>query len=770
MNIPDPVGIPTPLAVHGLVDHLGLRLTTHLDHALDHPEEYDGFIWGGETPRDETGRFWIPAIWNIPALQRMVAVLAHDQGVSTHTARLDMTQYHTGMKQTAISFLPWAYAEIDHLGMNEQLTRYAALSESTGLRWCLQVFTGGKSIHAYLAFDVAAKAGDPRWQEIQKLLVVILEGDTQIMNPGRLMRLPGWAGADRPHPVLHWAPEHRYPIQEVLDRLRAYAAALGIDNVEVAYRTLRTAEELEWQARRETFSDASMELREHAALLRSTRGNPADGDLRLADAMLGRGRKGIGASRDSTFSGFAVGQSHPSEWNGLSAGRFHRCPWCGSTRKRVLSVIERDDGTLFATCFKERLTRCSAWATSGTTKPVTDEELEAILVSLVEPPSEHDDEVPEDEDTNWGLLTQADRLVARLEAGRVAVLAVQWQDMAIPETVDVLADDDVPTNGTTPNIEESDRSSLYKELHRLQRSLPDEAENLDEATEAFTSLGGRPVWCASGPTRHASGDEKGEAKATRLSCNRWGCYTCGPRLKIALQAAAMVILRGYDSEDGWSAACIQGSGDALRQGLRRWHRGAPRDRLYLGIAQSPETVINMVMWHGDQHRPKSWGALGVAIQDGYEVDDTLEEAVGTLVAEVNLQAWGAHDGRSVILRGCKPLRGAVAELRDKVLGRTRGPREASPPEGTVAVRSYTPLSQVREMAEELAQSDTVVVSEGDVDSRSRTMSTTWAFSDGVTPADSILGTLIEQGRIPPVRRRRRGQDLDDLDGLLEVIE
>lgn len=776
MSIPVPVGIQTPQAVQGLVDHLGLRLTTRLNSALDHPEAYDGFIWGGETPGDEAGRYWIPAIWSIHALGRAVEVLAHDQGVSSHTARLDMAQFHKGMQQAAITLLPWVYAEIDHLGIDDQLNRYAALTEATGLHWCLQVFTGGKSVHAYIATNVPATAGDPRWEQIQRLLVVILEGDSKIVNPGRLMRLPGWAGADRPHPVLLHAPEHRYPIQEVLDRLRAYAASMNLHDVDTAYRTLQLVEQLEFKARRESFTDVAMELREHADHLRSTRGNPADGDLRLADAMLGRSALRSPSSTVQTSPRATTGMSTTVEWRSLEPlqDRYDFCPWCGSRSKRVLEIIEYQ-GDVAARCWSEGgLIRPRSWATSGTATAVTDEEVEAILDSLEAPP-EHHEEAPEDDDTHWGPLTQADRLVATLEAQRAAEMIASWHEMAIPDTVDILADDGNLNNGETPDIRISDRPSLNREeVYRLEQSLPDEAtaegDDLEAATEAFTSLGGRPIWCASGPTRHASGDEEGEAKATRLSCNRWGCYTCGPRLKIALQAAAMVVLRGYDREGGWVGMCIQGSGDALRQGLRRWHRKDRRHRLYLGIAQSPEDITYMVLWHGNEHRPKSWGALGVATRDGVDVEDTLEKAVGGLVAEVNLQAWGAHDGRSVILRGCKNLRGAVAELRDKVLGRTRGPRKASPTEGTVAVRSYMPLSQVRELAEAETEESTVVISSGDVDSRSRTMSTTWAFADGMTPADGVLRKLIEQRRIPPVRRRRRGQDLEELEGLLEMIE
>ena len=98
------------------------------------------------------------------------------------------------------------------------------------------------------------------------------------------------------------------------------------------------------------------------------------------------------------------------------------------------------------------------------------------------------------------------------------------------------------------------------------------------------------------------------------------------------------------------------------------------------------------------------------------------------------------------MRGATKLRHRIADLRDRVLGRSRARRaEGVPPDpDKVAVRSYKTLTQVREEVSKRAWTDTVET-DVDVDSRARTQTTTWGLSDTVTPLRPFLREMRDEG-------------------------
>jgi hypothetical protein len=276
-----------------LLKAVKLKAADNVLDALEDPIAWPYLRWTGKVAGDDAGRFWIPALFasaRLPNALRELAKRRKEEGKPNDDESCinSMDGYHSGLGDAQIALLPWVYVEIDHLPRAEQESRYATLAAATGLTWCMWVFSGGKSVHAYLAFTRAMSRGEPLRLQIQKLLIVCLEGDTRITNPSRLMRLPGWNGS-RKQPVVRFNPEAAFEPNDVLERLTAYAKVLGITDVDIAFETLHKAERLEKQAEHDADDgngEMALELLEHAAHLRETRSNPVASDLDLADAML----------------------------------------------------------------------------------------------------------------------------------------------------------------------------------------------------------------------------------------------------------------------------------------------------------------------------------------------------------------------------------------------------------------------------------------------------------------------------------------------------
>jgi len=245
--------------------------------------------------------------------------------------------------------------------MLEQRARYAALSKATGLVWTLQVSSGGKSIHSYLAFSRPLAATDPLRDEIQRLLVVTLEGDTQITNADRVMRTPAAVGHHcgqyRKQPVLALR-DSRYDPEHIAKALRAYGRSLGIADTELAFEDLKTAESLT-QGQRKGWADVEgADLVAHE--LRVQRGRPDASDLRQkAERLLGRRVFERGSRRrDATGEQSAydrilrVPTSEMTEYRSIPKGTYVKPPCCRhkDSTKGVVNHEAGDEPRLF--CFR----------------------------------------------------------------------------------------------------------------------------------------------------------------------------------------------------------------------------------------------------------------------------------------------------------------------------------------------------------------------------------------------------------------------------------
>ncbi len=709
-----------------------LAVTGDLRHALSPDCQADYFVWEGERTGDNTGRFWIPAVFAVSRLHEAIRLIRTDhdkhKGCKEEEAITLMRRWHTGLGKRFVALCPWAFTEIDHLPRAEQEARYAALAVATGLVWCLQVFTGGKSIHAYIAFTRPLAATDPLRLEIQMLLAVLLDGDTKIVDPGRLMRLPGWVGPHRSQPVVGIDTGVAFGPEDVRNRLRALAISQGIVDLLPPYKTLQLAERVA-KAAEKSFGEAALDLQTHADLLRATKGKPDPDDLEIGRVMAGGKPRQAGGtgSINLTASGFHRADSEPAEWVGLTPGRHDYCPWCGSSSPRVLSVMSGAGG-LVATCFKEDMTRHSAWATDAKTEPVN---IDALLDDWFGDPAP---EIAEEEDEESDI-SEADRHVEALEAAAARV--------AIPEVPDDLLDDLLGESR-----QEDVRPSLYRSSNRLQRTSEveeqaSEAEE-EEANAHFQDLGGHAVWCPRGPNQHVAVGQM-EAVSSRLACNAFGCYVCGPRQVYALRGSARAVVRRMAS--GWSGMTFRltGAAGTLMKGLRRWVAKAPEHRAVLGFAITPEEISYLAMWDGDCHQPV--GALVGHLEavGAILVSEPLHEVIDQMGAEIDLVEWVASERKTVILRGTNHLRHRVADLRDRVLGRSRARRreDEEPDPNRVAVRTYTTLAETQAEASRRALADTRDT-EVEVSNRTRTQTTRWGFTDN-TPVRPFLKQMMDEG-------------------------
>jgi hypothetical protein len=316
-------------------------ITTDLAKALDGKASW--YLWSGKIGKN-TGKYWIPNLFDASKLPEAVAKLAKAEGISEFSAAGLIEKSHKGIGNAEIGLCPWAFAEMDAVKRDEQDRRLDALATATGLSWAMRVFSGGKSVHAYLAFSDPLPPADPLRLEIQRLLIVVLEGDTRITDMARLMRLPGYAGADRPQPVLGIS-DATYEATDIRDRLLVYAASLGINDVPTAYRALQVAEDLEHEAAR-GHADAPAMLTT-ARALRDGRASVTLGGI--AQAVKGwkkTGGSGAAGAGGNIGGGGAARVVEAAEWAALVAGLTvgERCypPCCSGRIKGTTGIFYGD--------------------------------------------------------------------------------------------------------------------------------------------------------------------------------------------------------------------------------------------------------------------------------------------------------------------------------------------------------------------------------------------------------------------------------------------
>lgn len=755
----------------------GIEATGNLDKAIGNPNAHPLAVWVGRTLDTEAdhfdvvpGMFWIPAVlcsWKLLTglddyiRRKNAGRRQRRQGLLSRTDAIDnMKLLHSGIGNDQVVLHPFAFVEIDHLRREEQEARYHALSLATGLQWCLWVFTGGKSVHAYLRFATPLEAGDPLWKEIQELLIVVLVGDTKITNASRLMRLPGWAGADRQQPVVHYDPTVGYEAEDVRDRLVEYAAQMGITDVKKTLKVLRLAERLDQKAKHEDEDDAR-QLQEQARLLRSRRGDPDDADIELAHTMLGRRVQKVTNTLGQPVVLWSSG-SGESQWltpdqvahyGGLGVGTRCDAPCCVGRFKMDAQVYETAPVRL--TCF-----RCDIHYYEpthvGTDDDIDLTEVDMLEVDAVINSLDGGDSTPvSQEEARVSPMEEVYDRIQELEDEEhrelVARLTASFDHEGFEADIDRMFGRNVP-------------ASLVEEENRLEGTSPvDEDPEVGEAKRAYFGMEPGFKQCGSAPTLHR-GDSTPVITSTRGMCFRTSCIVCGPKMVKALRASASVMLRVAIEQTRltWDGAVIHG----LRKGtaskaVQRWVMAAPERRMLLGFATNPDSVVHLVLW-ADGNEPTGKLLDHLKAHDMVEIDEAPDQVIDRLAADIDLDAWRGSGRRATILRGTQPIKGAVAGLRDAVLGRSRARgKSIDPSKVIVATMEAAPEVQGLLAARYLADAEVV---EKNHDARKLRQETRWNLGKQIAGGPA-LQMAVHAGVLLPARRKPAenvpGIDVDD---------
>ena len=791
-----------------------LKVTDSLHRALAEPDRFDFYVWHGFTPRfqerrylgDVPGRFWIPALFDTRRLARAVIELANKSGLD-HDAALDrMQRYHSGLKHPYIGVAPFAFVEIDHLGKDEQIAAYEALTEATGLRWCLWVSSGGKSVHAYLRFTEPLTADDPLREEIQRLLIVTLQGDTQITNAGRLMRLPGFNSEERSQPALHLDADARYDSADVRDRLAAHARAMGIEDVGSAFEVLRLAERLEQRSKPSKVAagklgtEEAMELRALAADLRAHHADPDARDLRaarIATKQTVNVSATVPASGGTAVSGDAIRltKAQADVYRNMAPGSVVPAPCCADHPDPKGYLFEPLHGRVKGYCnrhgvsFYEVAERIHEHLTLEGVEWVTRDDVDGIDAYLdnlsigtegpgTEPGPEDPGRPVWMRDTGDALVDEARRVARRLEYRRDGPPSNPEAD-AVAEAINNL---DAPSNLNNRLIphdgylgEDLDTRGEVSEESSGSSEAPLSDEEVDAAVDHYARLGGDPIFCSRGQrVTIASGGPT--AMTIRVPCKGYGCSVCAPRKMIALQAAATVIFGDEVIGAGWETVVFDcpSSGktwDRIRQQLSSW--ASLRDRHHLSYGVRPGTNrVHVIYRDGDE--PQTRTALHrtfIELAATYEAEAV--PAIVDTIGQIDLTAWAAHDRRKHIDRGKSEMQRRITALHAEVFGAAgsklttaerRRRRETrvvlSSNETTDAIR----LAAEKEMGGVATEAEDVAV-----DVRSRRAFTKWRFTMEEVDARVALQRVKDKQSPPQARLPSTALcELEDADGFIEV--
>jgi len=691
------------------------------------------YIWRGCIPHKIDGctqivdGFWMPGVMTRDSLEAAIArVQSRSRGKSRKQAIEAMRTVRKGLGARPITYHWSSFVECDCLSKADQAKKLRELEDSTGLKWGLQVDSGGKSIHAYLLYDSLIPAADPRWVQAQKLLQICCWGDTAICNPDRVMRAPGHMSGggekERDQPVILFTPSHRYQIDDVLRKLSAYAADLGCTDVRAAWDNLRLAARLESKGH----PRAATYLREHL-------GSPAAAFMMMAHEKAGT----PAAGGQAIYTG-------GSEWEQLSTGRNDLCPWCGSRGTRVTAVTRHEDGRMTARCFKEGRTRVQQVATDTDLPGGVEDAMGARKVLTFPAPVVEDIievEAPATEGEHLDACDVAFLYYIHLDmkAGRdLSMKAVQG---------DVLSEEEPRSNVT--NLQHGRVVTSYEENNSDKSPVlhfpgfePEQLRILKDESSGWSQ---GEVFCFNGVGSlkiHASG-----GTFARIPCDGWRCGRCGPRLALAVQAAVRIEV-GRLASLGYHVGLMEDWHSSARG---RWVARDRTGRDILGLHLSPGKRAYICAWRG----PKALGPKGV---------ESMSVAAAEHVAScIDLDAWGKEIGSIRILTGSRRIRHAVSlQARMALRIVSPNPQEKLGYEPDSEGPSLTMLTSPKETAatvvakiEKFLQAGLTV--SGAVSGRTRRVE--FKVKEGEVPLAAAVRKMVATGKLHKLSRNRALPDL-----------
>jgi hypothetical protein len=141
--------------------------------------------WRGKVPHVDGG-FWTPNVASVEALA-------------------SAGEWGKGLGASVFTAARFAYLEVDRAELNVQWLNLKAFTLATGLEWAMIIYSGNKSLHAYLRFTTPLALPEREAERllIQQALAVYFRGDPRITGVHQKMREPGFKSESRNQPVVY---------------------------------------------------------------------------------------------------------------------------------------------------------------------------------------------------------------------------------------------------------------------------------------------------------------------------------------------------------------------------------------------------------------------------------------------------------------------------------------------------------------------------------------------------------------------------------------
>lgn len=680
---------------------------------------------------------------------------------------------------TSAAYTTVIYAEMDDGTPEDQAEAINTLVQATGLVPAMVLHSGKKSLHVHWKLSEPLRVDDPRRVQLHKLIAAAMLSDSTVSSPNRKMRVPWW-GKKRTQPIWHWSESAEIHLGESIDTMVAYTKSLGIDDATAACTDMLAA--------RDAANIGTPECLLLAERTRAARGTAVGTELRIEcreHVRLHRSQSGAVSAPTARHKSEGISRGGyertivPSEdWPmGLMPDRKHQeCPWCNSVLSSSGPPLQvRDDGT--ATCHREMklFVRGAAFTLLET---------EAVDLGCIDALGEDPDTgsaefialVMEDLENSKGTIPDDSEEVSPISQvdQRMAALAVLQSPFSPVTAAEIARSLEAMIDGLEGNTDTID-TLVGKALHQSFRLTPWARCNR-----------GKSVWS----------DDKGAAKHTRTSCRRYTCLDCGPRLLLALQAAARVVLdltypdwsyleivdsglktQNYHSDlyrdsfyiDGRGSSAIQSPDRKIRERAHNWMKNND-EKVVWSVHQANGEAVYLMVWKDNNAPGKALRRrLGIAGQKPQVGNVGLR--IEQLLREVSLEAYrkraskidNTNDQResmtSWILGGPDDERKRINAIRDQALGfavnrkENRGGGQLIDPHVKKKYITTTmPQSHVVGLIENRAQTPVIRVG-ADEDRRKGLVSTSHDFADS-SPQWNAWGVIIgldKDGEFKPVK-------------------
>lgn len=718
------------------------------------------FIWEGPIPDSEKpGTFFV---LNPYQTQKLTS---HD--------RRDLLN-GSGLTADAIGEISGIFVEVDEaldggrLAIIEQAKIYDQIEAETGLRFTTAVLSGdhrpsalehikpwqtlevGKSLHVVIATRWQGAGPEARRlrQEATDALCAIAGADPLVRDLARKMRLGGViAKRDctvRVQTCIRADPSSVFDLQDVRDRLVAYADRLGID---VAQRlmVMTTAFQCRQKARAwikaadqglasrteadeaaETLMDLALEIR---------RGGEVTPSHRRLIGFVGTPKGQIGVTTQSgetrvISTGHADGWdasttvlTHTSGREGTASSlwadlkRGYRVPdvhCIGHADAHASAFLTEWNGTFTINCpscgkIRSGSAQTQVTRTSGLIDLIENDTDDIVIVEAVSPrPLQYEVRGMNAEEraahtSEW--IRRRDEAQAAY-AARPQTIALKLHETFLasaPEVLELVADE-VRLEDSVYQLAgleadllgESSECPVYS--HREDNgNRPDilPAHLMDLARERFEEVA---QTCKRGPLACTPMPE-GRLRMQRLACRARVCPECGPRGRRAERAAisASIAALGVD----WRVAQMIEMCDERQ--LRRWDEGGT-DRVVLTIILSPSDSVALLAWApghepstrtrrrlGDDHTPKVWAdEISELIKDDVHPGEKVRAVQGTswLTRQINAikKELLQIKKKENVVKKCFITKAKSSEARARVMDEIEGHAHLVSESGSVRTR------------------------------------------------------------------------------------